>query len=184
MSFYDLPTSVDVSGISYEIRSDYRAVLDIITALNDIELTTMDKAMVALQIFYVEFEQIPQEHYGDALQECFKFIDLGKELTDKKSPKLMDWEQDFQYIVAPINKASGQDIRHLPYMHWWTFMGYYYDIGECTFSTIVSIRNKKAKGKKLEKYEKEYYRDNREIIDFKQNYSSMEEELLKNWGGG
>ena len=34
-----LPTSVNVSGKEYNIRSDYRAILDICTALNDPELS-------------------------------------------------------------------------------------------------------------------------------------------------
>lgn len=184
MSFYDLPTSVEVGGKEYEIRSDYRAVLDIITALNDIELTTTDKAIISLTIFYPDFDSMQEIEYKEALEKCFRFIDLNKEPIEKKTPKLMDWEQDFQYLVAPMNKAIGKDIRTVEYMHWWTFIGYYYDIGECTFSTIVNIRNKKARGKKLEKYEKDYYQLNREIIDFKQHYSSEEEDILKNWGGG
>ena len=32
---YDLPTSLEVSGEIYEIRSDYRYALDILIALND-----------------------------------------------------------------------------------------------------------------------------------------------------
>ena len=42
------------------------------------------------------------------------------------------------------------------YIHWWTFMGYYMSIGECLYSTILSIRDKILNGKKLEKYEREF----------------------------
>lgn len=184
MSFYDLPTTVEVNGETYNIRSDYRAVLDIITALNDMSLTTQDKVYIALNIFYLDFEKLQITDYQEAINACFRFIDLDKDPTEKKAPKLMDWKQDFQYIIAPINKACGQDIRSLPYLHWWTFIGYYYDLGDCTFATIVNIRSKVAKGKKLEKYEKDYYRDNRDIIDFPQQFSAEEEDILKAWGGG
>lgn len=50
-------------------------------------------------------------------------------------------------------------------MHWWTFFGLYMEIGESTFSTVVSIRDKKRKGKKLEKWEQEYYKNNKSIVD-------------------
>lgn len=49
---YDLPTSLTVCGTDYEIRSDFRAVLDVITVLNDVELTDSQKAFFALGFFY------------------------------------------------------------------------------------------------------------------------------------
>ena len=52
-------------------------------------------------------------------------------------------------------------------MHWWTFFGLYMEIGESTFSTVVSIRDKKRRGKKLEKWEREFYSKNKALIDLK-----------------
>ena len=40
-------------------------------------------------------------------------------------------------------------------------------IGEGTLATVVHIRQKKAKGKKLEKWEKEFYTANKDLIDIK-----------------
>ena len=37
-----LPTSVDIDGTEYEIRSDYRAALDICMAMSDAELDEQD----------------------------------------------------------------------------------------------------------------------------------------------
>jgi hypothetical protein len=39
-------------------------------------------------------------------------------------------------------------------------MGYFSAIGESPLSTVVGIRSKIAKGKKLEKYEQEFRHDN------------------------
>ena len=52
------------------------------------------------------------------------------------------------------------EIRSEPYLHWFTFMGYYISIGESVLATVVSIRDKKHKGKKLEKHEKEFVKNN------------------------
>ncbi|MBQ5686451.1 MAG: hypothetical protein IIV23_02015, partial [Ruminococcus sp.] len=71
---YDLPTSLSVCGVEYEIRSDFRAVLDVIIALNDAELKDHEKMRVALYIFYPEFEHMPNEHCREALRQCFWFI--------------------------------------------------------------------------------------------------------------
>ena len=57
-------------------------------------------------------------------------------------------------------------------MHWWTFLGLFSEIGECTFASIVNIRNKRNKGKKLEKHEQEFYVANRQQIDLKRHYSA------------
>ena len=54
-------------------------------------------------------------------------------------------------------------------------------IGEGLFSNIVRIRHKKAKGKKLEKYEQEFYKENKSLIDFEtKNQRSNEEKNLVN----
>ena len=49
----------------------------------------------------------------------------------------------------------------MQYLHWWTFLGAYMEIGESLFSQILSVRMKKAKGKKLEDWEREFYKENK-----------------------
>lgn len=175
---YDLPTSVEIAGEQFKIRSDYRCILDIICALNDPELTKQDKIYISLAIFYEEMP--PVESMETAIKECFKFIDGGSESekSGAKKPKVMDWEQDFQYICAAINQKINSEIRSISYLHWWTFLGYYMDIGDCTFSQIVSIRRKRLKGKKLEKYEEEFYRENADMINLKNRYTPDEDDFI------
>lgn len=179
-----LPTSLKVCGNEYEIRSDYRAVLDIFTALTDPELTGEDRTVVALDIFYPDFENMPPQHYREAIEKCMWFISCGSdEKPDKKSPRLVDWEQDFLYIVAPINRVTGKEVRAVEYMHFWTFIAAYNEIGgDCTFAQIVRIRNLKAKGKKLDKQDQEWYRQNRRLVDFKTTYTEVERDILRQWG--
>jgi hypothetical protein len=50
---------------------------------------------------------------------------------------------------------------------------------KCLFASILDIRTKKAKGKKLEKHEQEFYRDNRALIDLERKYSAEELEDKK-----
>ena len=181
---YGLPTTVTVNGKEREIRSDYRAILDIISALNDVNLSDEEKAYVTLKIFYPQFDDITAEEAQEAIEKCFNFIECGNKDDGKKQPKLVDWEQDFQYIITPINAVAGKEVRALDYLHWWTFISYYYEIsGECTFAQIVSIRDKQARGKQLDKQEREWYRRNQTKVDIKNRYSEKEEELLKMWGG-
>ena len=179
---YDLPTSINIGDTTYEIRSDYRAILDICVALSDPELDNQSRAIVALTIFYPSFEDMPHEHYEEALKKCFWFINGGKEDNGQKQPRLMDWEQDFPILVAPVNRVLGQEIRLAEYLHWWSFLSAYMEIGgDCTFAQVVSIRDKLARHKKLEQQEKEWLRRNRDLVDFKRKYTDAEEELLKQW---
>lgn len=179
-----LPTHVNVCGYGYGIRSDYRAVLDICTALQDPELTSEEKGIIALEIFYPDFDDMPTWNYREALEKCYWFINCGRMETDnKKAPRLVDWEQDFQYIVAPINRVMGKEIRSLDYLHWWTFISAFNEIGDCTFAQIVRIRKLKSKGKKLDKSDQAWYKENRDIVEIKRYYTDAENELVEKWTG-
>ena len=179
-----LPKSLEINGVEYAIESDFRAILDICIALNDMELTNEERIYTALAIFYPELDNIPLEDYEEALKKCFWFIDWGEDFDNKPATKLVDWEQDFKYIVAPINRVVGREIRALDYLHWWSFLSAYMEIGDCTFQQIVAIRDKLKRHKPLEKHEKEWYKRNKDLVDFKAVYTDEETDILKQWGGG
>ena len=188
---YGLPKSVMVGGEDFPIRYDYRVILDIFEAMNDPDLSEEDRALAVLQMFYPEWEALPD--FDEAIHECMIFINGGKDQPEgRKAPNLVSWEQDFPYIVAPLNRVLGREIREDDYdigtntggLHWWTFLGAYYEIGDCLFAQIVRIREKKAKGKKLDKSEQEFYRKNRDLVDIKRHYSEAENDLVKMWTGG
>ena len=190
-SAWEFPKSLNVGGVDYEIRTDYRAVLDLLTALNDPDLTDEDKQMTAymqsqviLQIMFPDCDNIPAEHIQEALEKVSEFIDMGIS-GDRKKPKTMDWEQDAAILIPAINKVLNTEIRAVQYMHWWTFLGAYMEIGESLFSNVIHIRQKKAKGKKMEKWEQDFYKENQSLIDFKQKgeRSNEEKEKLRNYFG-
>ena len=52
------------------------------------------------------------------------------------------------------------------------------EIGDCLFAQIVNIRDKRARGKKLDKSEAEFYRKNRDIIDIKSRYEGEGKDIL------
>jgi hypothetical protein len=90
----------------------------------------------------------------------------------------MNWKHDFKSLVAPVNRVLGYEIRSVNYLHWYTFLSAYFEIGECQFQTIVSIRSKRMKGKKLENWEQEFYRENKKMVDLPQNLTEEEQEWL------
>lgn len=175
MSMWVLPTAITLSGIDHPINTDYRDILDIIHWINDPSENEQVRLYVALALFYEDFDSIPESDYYVALIEMMRFINCGEDVkNDKPQPKRIDWEQDHLMIAADINKVAGCEVRALPYLHWWTFLAYFNAIGEGQLSTVVSIREKRRKGKKLEDWERDYYLENKDIIDFKKNYTPEE----------
>lgn len=171
-----LPRSLEVNGKKYEIRSDFRDVLKIVAAFNDRELEDEEKVYICLFILFKDFKNIKKEDYKAAFKSALSFIDCGQERNDDKPvPHIMDWEQDESIMFPAINKAAGFETRTAKYVHWWTFIGYYMEIPEGVFSHVLSIRLKKAKGKKLEKWEKEFWNANKEICVLKEKLTKEEQ---------
>jgi len=183
---WGLPVSVEIGGVEFAIRTDFRAILDICAVVNEPDLNGEDKALAVLSIFYPDAESLPPERLREAVERCFWFIDGGREWDNaaRKSPRLVDWEQDFQYIAAPVNRVVGREIRAVEYMHWWTFLAAYMEIGECTFAQVVRVRDRLARGKPLDKQDREWYRQNWQLVDFRRKYSDADNEFFNGWGGG
>lgn len=193
---YSLQTSVQIGQASFEIRNkgDFRMVLDCFEALDDEELSDKERAYSALIIFYEDFESLDdivanQPYIEELIRAMMQFFNGGEDEEAKSntgSYKLLDWKKDSNLICSAINNVAHQEIRKLEYLHWWTFLGYYMAIGECTLSTIISLRYKLAHGDKLEKYEKKYIQDNSEY--FNRDMRSMAQKeadayVQKLWGG-
>ena len=186
---WGLPTTVEVGGEDYAIRSDFRVILDIFEMLEDPNLNATDHAEGILKMFYVSPEAIPPQYLQEAVDRFTWFQNGGQAPRQEGGKKLIDWAQDYPLILPPINKSFGKDLREIPYdvehntggVHWWTFLGAYNDIGDCVFSQVVRIREKKAKGKNLEKEEKAWYQRNRDIVDIRQRYSEEDNAILREW---
>lgn len=178
---WDLPLSVNIDGTQYSIRNkcDYRVVLDVICALQDDELSMEERFHCALLIFYED--DIKVEHLQEALNQMMSIISAGEnsEEDGRTQPQLMDWEHDFKQLAPPISRVLGYSVRDANhYTHWYDFIGAYMEIGECTFSNIISIRSKRAKGKKLESWEREFYNNNKHLIDLPRKLTAEEQEWL------
>ena len=175
----DLPQSLIVGGVEYKIKSDFRDILDILEAFDDPNLKEGEKIYVCLAILYEDFEKMPKDLYNDAYKEAIKFIDHGQESKNAiKSPKVMDWEQDEAIIFSAVNKVAGFETRSADYIHWWTFLGYYMEITDGIFARVVSIRSKKSRGKKLEKWEREFAQANSSLVKLKRKISDEEREIM------
>lgn len=184
---WDLPESLDVNGRAWDIRTDYRDILNILIAFEDPDLSPAEKQYVCLYGIYRDFDDLPADEYGEAYKAAISFIDAGKETNTKNSARTMDWEQDAGLLFPAVNQAAGVEVRALPYLHWWTFVGYFMEIHDSVYSTVLGLRQKKSKGKKLEKSETEFWNTNKDICVLKPKLTQEEieeKERLKALLGG
>lgn len=182
-----LPETLLVGGVEYPIRTDYRNVLQVFEAFQDPELQPEEKWIVAIYLMFKDLSCV-----DDVLQAAQNGFDL-KEATNRISWFIVagqpekqvlekptySWKQDEQIIFSAINKVAGKETRELEYLHWWTFLGYFNEIGDGIFSFVVEIRRKLRKGKKLEKHEKEFLSHNRDLVRL-ENPKTKEEQKQEN----
>lgn len=179
-----LPEALTVGGEEYPIRTDYRNVLQVFEVFQDPDLQPEEKWIVAIYLLFEDFScaddvlQAAQEGFDvvETQKQILWFISAGQPEKQIVELPVYNWSQDEQMIFSAVNKVAGRETRELEYLHWWTFLGYFNEVGEGTFSFIVGIRHKLNKGKKLEKHEKEFLSHNKELVLMKKPLTKEEQE--------
>ncbi len=181
-----LPESLIINDNEYPIRSDYRNILDIFEMFSDVDIELSDRYMIAIYMMYEDFASVEDVEKAAAngfdVEEAYRqllwFISCGKSKDKGKKIErpVYDWSKDEQIIFSSVNKVAGKEVRSALYMHWWTFMGYFNEIGEGLFSYITSIRNKINNNKKLDKDEYDFFKKNKDLIEIKPPKTAEEQQ--------
>ena len=182
-----LPKSLTIDGVDYRIRPSCKKVLRVFEAFQDPELEPIEKWIVAVFLLFKDFncadDVIEAVENGFNFEEAQKqiswFISAGQPEKEILELPVYDWKQDEQIIFSAVNKVAGKEVRKKKKwekLHWWTFLGYFNEVGEGTFSFVVGIRHKLNKGKKLEKHEKEFLSHNKELVKLEKPKTKEEQE--------
>jgi len=174
MDLWSLPKTAVIGGKEYGICTDFRDILQIFAYFEDPDLPEFIRWHIALALFFEG--EIPEEHRPEAMEYLSAFLTAGQGAAP--GPCLMDWQQDSQAIISDINHVAGQEIRSLPYVHWWTFLSWFHAIGQGQLSSLVAIRDKLRRGKKLTAQEQEFYSRNREAVVLQKRRSREEREEM------
>ena len=167
---WTLPRCAVLDGQEYEIRTDYRDILDVVCWLSgkaDPQLKPEERWYIAMRLFYPDFTAMPAAVWGAATAFLQEFLQAGRPEPQPGTPQLMDWQQDAPLIAAGIRQAAGCDVRSLPYLHGWSFLACLDAIGQGRFATVVAIRDKLRRGKRLEAWELEFYRTHRAAVELR-----------------
>lgn len=188
-----LPTEIQINNKIYKIRNngDYRIILDCFSLLNNAELEERYRIVAALIAFYEgltldNFSTFFESNVEKAVKEMFDFMECyQKQNPVHKNYVLYSWEDDEQLIFSAINEVAKYEVRNPDvYCHWFTFMGYFNQIGDGAFSTVISIRKKIVEREKLEKWEQKFKRENPHYFMWQyktQEQQAREQEIMSLW---
>lgn len=165
MAGYKLPLSLSIGERVYPVNYGWQNAIEILIDFQNPEYTHAEKVASMLRKLLPDWMELPSEHIQEAIEKACAFLDCGRKPDDRHRPRIMDWEQDAEIIIPAVNHVAGTEVRLNPDIHWWTFFGWYMSIGEGLFATVLRIRGKKSKGKKLEKWEEEFFRENKHLIE-------------------
>ena len=153
MDLWALPTEAVLGGETFAHKTDYRQILKLMGVLSDEGRPAHLRWLTALRYFYER--EIPLSLEAEAMGYLSDFLSCGEQ--GSPGPKLLDWRIDAPEIIADINAVAGREVRSEPYLHWWSFLSFFHGIREGRLSTLVTIRDKLRRGKKLEPHEQEFY---------------------------
>ncbi len=164
----DLPVEVEVKGEIFTItnKCDWRTMIKCSDALADESVNEELRTLSVLTMFYdqLTIENIEQYAYclEDLIKSMFYVLSYGNLKPGKAKKQTVDFNKDIRLILEGISMQHGE-IRG-QYLHWWTFLDYFHGIKDSTFNTIVSIRYKQSNGKKLDQWEKDFLKENRDLV--------------------
>ncbi len=112
------------------------------------------------------------------------FINCGKPVEAAvPKPALVDWDTDAAIMAPAVDKSWATAAAAAPTCTGGSSSGHLVCIGDGQFAQVVSIRNKRLHGKKLDKAEQEFVRSNPDLVTLpKHKLTSAEEEFFKSLG--
>ncbi len=180
------PTKIKIGNEIYPVNSDFRNCLKIIMAYEDERLTLEEKYYILLKRLYGGIPNNTEE----AIRKGVLFLNCGKEENSDVSnnvKRVYSFNKDGEYIYSAINQTHNTDLESIEYLHWWKFVFFFMDVDkDCTLSYLISLRDKKNKGK-LDKEERKTWFTMRRILDLDYVPKELEDDdsnFMKLWNQG
>lgn len=185
-----VPKKVEIEGIEYEINSDFRTSILFEMLIQDNDLSSEEKIINALELYYPVIPLYPNE----AIEKILWFYRCGKDVVtsngsknNSKSSKVYDFDYDDEYIYSAFLDQYKIDLQDIKYLHWWKFKAMFKALKEDNeIVKIMKFRSVDLKDVK-DKSEKTYYRKMKNLykLPSKKNRIDFErlqllEEKLKN----
>lgn len=159
-----LPESVDISGVMYQINTDFRTCLKTIMAFEDAELTPQEKAHILLSNIY---SVLPGD-IDQAFVQANLFLNGGKvgAEDDEPGPRVYSFGKDADMIFAGFKQVHQIDLENEE-MHWWKFIALFMAVTanqDTPFGALVTLRRRIKTGKAT-KEERQAAREMGDLIE-------------------
>lgn len=163
----ELPTSVFIDGVSYEINTDYRIGIMFETMMLDSEISDADKLKKAINLFFGH--NIPDD-LSAAVDKIMWFYDCGKRKDNGsrrrrrkvEKKRVYDYDYDDAYIYAAFLQQYGVDLQD-EFLHWWKFKAMFRSLSDNTeFVKIMGYRSIKITPS-MTKSQREFYKEMQDI---------------------
>lgn len=180
----ELPESVEIEGVEYEINTDFRISILFELLMQDPNISDEEKIEKALELYFIKIP--PIEYISEAVDIIMDFYSCGKDklisngiTTSKgKSKQIYSFEVDADYIYAAFLDQYGIDLQDIEYLHWWKFKALFNALKED--NEIVKIMGYRSINitNDMSKYEKEFYKKMKEFYKLPDNISKNEKEKI------
>ena len=139
----DLPYSVDIHGTQHEIHPEFRFIVLAEQAINNTELTEVERIACALDLFFVT----PPSDILAAMGAFTDFFACYKQpkKTGKGKPKalpaVLSSEHDAPLIFSAFMRTYGINLNSVKNLHWFEYQAMLDDLDEgCRLSKIMEYR--------------------------------------------
>lgn len=167
-----------------KINTDYRVALACLKAINDEEITDVERGFAVISLLFGEDTEI--QDMEEALKKASYYLYCGiKNKSNMNEEIVMDFDQDEEYIRTSIRTDFGINLNEIEYMHWWEYNELIHGLTEqCILSKIIGIRQMDESDYKDPKTLRKI-RDAKRKVELKKkkiHYNDDEKKLLEQLG--
>lgn len=176
----EVPRSVFIDNVEYEINSDFRISILFELMMQDNSIDNDERVATALELYYPE---IPRD-WVQGIQAILWFYRCGRDIeeesqgrgSNKKADAIYSFEHDDEYIYAAFLDQYGIDLQDIEYLHWWKFRAMFKGLKEDNkISKIMGYRSITINDDMTDS-EKKYYREMKKIYALPDNRTQQEKE--------
>jgi len=129
-----LPDFIEIEGVRYGIRTDFRVWIEFETVALDFTLEDVKKAAGMIGLCYLK-NQLPPK-FSAAIEEAMRFYAGPKtqertnvQPQEKARSAVYSFVHDAEYIYSAFYTQYGIDLQEAK-LHWWQFLALFKGLGE------------------------------------------------------
>lgn len=113
------PTKMEANGRIYDINTDFRIALACFRALNDGEITDLER-FYAVETLLLG-ENVLEKDEAVLKEKIAIYLRCGEQENTNDNERDMDYLQDEATIRTSIRQCYHLDLNKIDYMHWWEY---------------------------------------------------------------